>query len=70
MSKRGFRCRLDEGTYQGKVTVWVEAESIEREGNSAIERAAWKEWRRTFGTGLGLAATRCTIEAEVTEAGE
>lgn len=68
MVKRGFRCRIDEGTYDGTVTVWVGAESIEQEGNPAIERAAWTEWRRTFGPGLGLAATQCTIEAEVTEA--
>jgi hypothetical protein len=64
--QRGFVCRIDEGTYQGQVTVWVDAESIEMRGNPVIEEAAWLEWRRTFGSSIGMAYTNCKILEEIT----
>ncbi|QLE46448.1 hypothetical protein FD723_40260 (plasmid) [Nostoc sp. C052] len=65
--QRGFRCRVHEGNYQNEITVWVDAESIEINGNSAIEQAAWREWRKTFGSSIGMAATGCKILEEVFE---
>lgn len=52
--QRGFKCRVYEGTYNGVIVVWVDSEAIEMNGNTAIENAAWREWRRKFGLGLYL----------------
>lgn len=66
-NQRRFKCKIHEGTYHGEVTVCVDRESIEISGNDAIEQAAWKEWRRTFGGSIGMAATGCKILEEVFE---
>jgi hypothetical protein len=65
--KRVFKCKVYEGTYSGEVTAQVDEDSIEREGNTAIENAAWREWRREFGPGIGLAATGVKILEEIEE---
>ena len=59
--QRVFKCKVYEGTYDGEVTVSVDEDAIEMNGNSAIENAAWREWRRKFGTGIGMAATGVKI---------
>lgn len=63
--QRGFECRVQEGTYNGTVTVWVDAEAIEYRGNGAIENAATEAWRRKFGPSLGMAYYRVEIVREV-----
>jgi hypothetical protein len=65
MSQRGFVCKIDEGTYEGEVTVWVDEDTIEICGNAAIENAAWREWRRRFGSSIGMAYTACKILTEL-----
>jgi hypothetical protein len=60
-----FRCKIDEGQYSGIVEVSVDADLIERIGNTAIEQAAWSAWRKQFGPGLGMAYTACKILEEV-----
>lgn len=62
---RVFRCRVHEGTYDGEVIVSVDEDAIELEGNSAIKNAAWREWRRKFGSSIGMAATGVKILEEV-----
>lgn len=69
---RMFKCYVYEGTYNGEVTVSVSAESIEQNGNAAIENAAWREWRRSFrasigilGASIGMAATGVKILEEI-----
>jgi isopenicillin N synthase-like dioxygenase len=65
--QRGFTCHISEGTCTGEVTVWVNAEDIEMDGNSVVERAAWREWRRCFGPLIGMAYTSCEIGDEIDE---
>lgn len=63
---RTFECRIQEATYSGTVTVEVDAEQIEWEGNAAIENAAWRQWRRKFGPAVGgLTYRSCEILQEV-----
>ena len=40
LEKRGFKIQINEGIYQCEVTVWLNAELIETNGNDAIEKAA------------------------------
>lgn len=65
--QRGFKCKVYEGTYSGEVTVWIDEDVIEMNGNSAIENAAWREWRCKFGPGVGMAATGVKILEEIEE---
>jgi hypothetical protein len=62
---RVFKCYVYEGTYNGEVTVHVNADLIEMYGNDAIEAAAWCEWRRRFGPSIGMAATGVKILEEI-----
>jgi hypothetical protein len=63
--QRGFKCRVQEGTYQGDFEVWVNADSIEQFGNEAIESAAKKQWRSRFGSSIGLAYFKISILDEI-----
>jgi hypothetical protein len=62
---RTFRCQIDEGTYSGEVSVSVDAETVERLGNKAIEDAAWCEWWRQTGSPIGMAYKCCSILEEI-----
>lgn len=50
LNQRGFRCKVQEGTYGGTLTVWVNAEAIENFGNDAIEEQAKRVWERRCGS--------------------
>ena len=65
MNQRGFICEIIEGTYNGEVTVWVDENAIEQNGNIAIESAAWRSWRKSFGTSIGMAYNSCKIIEEI-----
>jgi hypothetical protein len=65
--QRGFNCRVQEGTYQDYLEVWVDADSIEQFGNEAIESAAKKQWRSKFGSSIGSAYFRIEILEEIYE---
>jgi hypothetical protein len=63
--QRGFNCRVQEGTYKGDFEVWVNADSIEKFGNEAIESAARKQLRSIFGLPIGLAYVKISILNEI-----
>jgi hypothetical protein len=67
MEQRGFKCRIQEGTYSGEVTVWLDAEAVESGGNEYIEAKATAQWRRQFGPSIGMAYYSVQVVEEITE---
>jgi hypothetical protein len=63
---RWFEVEVVEASYRGKLTVSVDRDAIEWDGNEAIQRAAWREWRRRFGPPVSACCyTHCKILREV-----
>ena len=54
MEQRGFKCSVQEGIYDGEVTVWVDAAEVERLGDDAVIAAAKPAWRRQSGPDVPL----------------
>ena len=65
MSKRGFRCSVQDGSSQGLVSVWIDTDEVARLGDGAATDAAKREWSQHYGCNI---STNChNVQAQVLE---